>query len=138
MTIENAINYALRIIKPVLEGKASVAEVKREAEEAYVKEIHKELDNMVWATGGCNSWYKMGSGATGQKKGWNGMTYPWWSGHYWYRCLFPAWKDWEYSVSECEQCHCVLMLINTCREHLPTQLLSRSRDYPCGLQHPSR
>ncbi|KAK0649535.1 monooxygenase [Cercophora newfieldiana] len=97
MTIENAINYALRIIKPLLEGKASIAEVKREAEEVYVKEIHAKLDKMVWATGGCNSWYKMESGVNGNKKGWNGMTYPWWSGHYWYRCLFPVWKDWEYS-----------------------------------------
>jgi hypothetical protein len=98
MTIENAINYSLRVIKPLLEGRAGVAEVKREAEEAYVKEIHGELDKMVWATGGCNSWYKMGSDATGTKKGWNGMTYPWWSGHYWWRCLFPVWKDWEYRV----------------------------------------
>ncbi|KAK4452006.1 hypothetical protein QBC34DRAFT_320988 [Podospora aff. communis PSN243] len=97
MTIENAVNYSLRVIKPLLEGRAGVAEVKREAEEAYVKEIHQELDKMVWATGGCNSWYKMESGATGTKKGWNGMTYPWWSGHYWWRCLFPVWKDWEYS-----------------------------------------
>ncbi|KAK0611210.1 hypothetical protein B0T14DRAFT_488027 [Immersiella caudata] len=97
MIIENAINYALRIIKPLLEGKAGVAEVKRDAEEAYVKEIHAELNKMVWATGGCNSWYKMGSDATGTKTGWNGMTYPWWSGHYWWCCLFPVWKDWEYS-----------------------------------------
>jgi hypothetical protein len=100
MVIENSINYALRIIKPVLEGKASVAEVKREAEEAYVEEVHKELDTMVWASGGCNAWYRMESEVNGKKRGWNGMTYPWWSGHHWYACLFPVWSDWQYRVSQ--------------------------------------
>jgi len=92
MAIENAVNYSLRVIKPVLDGKASVAEVKRSAEESYAKRIQDALQHTVWMTG-CNSWYIRGQGG----KIWNGSTYPWAQSRYWYECLFPVWKDWEFS-----------------------------------------
>lgn len=94
MSIENGINYALRVLKPVLEGKASVACVKRSAEESYVDRLQAALQKTVWTTG-CNSWYVRGPGG----KIWNGMTYPWSQAYYWYESLFPVWRDWEYSVS---------------------------------------
>jgi len=93
MAIENGINYALRVLKPVLDGQASIACVKREAEEAYFQRIQAALKNMVWT--GCNNWYSRGPGG----KVFNGSTYPWSQAYYWYTCLFPVWKDWEYSVS---------------------------------------
>jgi len=99
--IENSINYALRIIRPLLEGKASVAEVKRSAEEAHVSKVHKAIKEMVWSTGGCKSWYTRPTATSGgEKQVWNGTTYPWWSGRFWCDCLFPVWGDWEYTVSE--------------------------------------
>jgi len=99
MAIENAINYALRIIRPALQGKVSTVEVRRDAEEAFVKKVHTALEDMVWATGGSGNWYTKVTEKEGKKSTWNGMTYPWWQGHYWYHCLFPVWKDWQYGVS---------------------------------------
>lgn len=94
MVIENGINYALRVLRPVLEGRASIACVKRSAEEAYVNRIQAALQNTVWMTG-CNSWYIRGAGG----KIWNGMSYPWTQASVWYDSLFPVWRDWEYTVS---------------------------------------
>ncbi|KAB5578092.1 hypothetical protein GE09DRAFT_1168778 [Coniochaeta sp. 2T2.1] len=95
MAAENTINYALRIIKPILDGKASVAEVKLEAEKAYVEKVQTALRQTVFASG-CNSWY-FGRGEGGEGNGWNGTTYPWTQAHFWRRSLFPVWRDWEFS-----------------------------------------
>lgn len=110
MAIENAINYGLRVLKPCIEGQASVADVRREAEEAYVDDLQGALQNTVWSSG-CSSWYINGSVAG---KTWNAMSYPYSQGHFWYRCPFPKWSDWEYSVS----CRAVLR---------PVQLLTCHR-----------
>jgi hypothetical protein len=32
-------------------------------------------------------------------KEWNAMAYPWAQSHFWYRSLFPVWKDWDIKVS---------------------------------------
>ncbi|KAK3348637.1 hypothetical protein B0T25DRAFT_569316 [Lasiosphaeria hispida] len=53
----NAISYSLRVIRPVLEGKASVVDLERSVEEAYVENIQKTLNKTNWSSGGCNSWY---------------------------------------------------------------------------------
>ncbi|KAJ4398860.1 hypothetical protein N0V85_006175 [Neurospora sp. IMI 360204] len=90
---ENAINYSLRIIEPLLKGKGSVAEVKREAEEKYVQWVHSALQDTVFSTG-CTSWYNR---AVDGKKPRNAAAYPWSQAHYWYSCLFPSWKDWRFS-----------------------------------------
>ncbi|KAL2138869.1 hypothetical protein VTI28DRAFT_6089 [Corynascus sepedonium] len=92
MAIENAVNYSLRVLRPVLEGRASVASLKRSAEEAYANRIQSALKETVWMSG-CNNWYIRGPGG----KVWNGMTYPWSQARYWYESLFPQWQDWEYS-----------------------------------------
>ncbi|PLN86438.1 monooxygenase [Aspergillus taichungensis] len=90
MASENAINYAMRVLKPVLKGEADYVEVKQEAEDAYVHNIQVALQNTVWNTG-CSSWYV-------GPNNWNSMTYPWSQTHYWYRCLFPTWSDWIVKV----------------------------------------
>lgn len=95
MASENAVNYALRIIKPILDGRATAADVKPEAEKRYVQSLQGALHKTVWYAG-CVNWYLR---AAPGRKAWNAMTYPWSQAHFWYRCLFPVWKDWEYSVS---------------------------------------
>lgn len=94
MAAENSINYALRVIKPVLDGDASAADVKPEAEQRYVDRIQAELQQTVWNSG-CQSWY--GKDTPGGRK-WFSISYPWTQAHFWYRSLFPVWSDWQYSV----------------------------------------
>lgn len=95
MASENSCNYALRVIKPLLEGRGTVAEVSHDAEKEYVGRIQDALSKTVLATG-CGSWYvkKLDNG-----RQWNATIYPWSSAHYWYRSLFPVWKDWQFRVS---------------------------------------
>ncbi|POR39696.1 Uncharacterized protein TPAR_00120 [Tolypocladium paradoxum] len=93
MAIENAINYALRVIKPVIDGDATTAEVKREAEIQYSQQMQEDLHKTVW-WGGCANWYNT-KGRSGKQ--WNAMTYPHSQMHYWYKCLFPTYGDWNYT-----------------------------------------
>jgi len=95
MAIENSINYALRVIGPVLEGEASAAEVKAGAEREYVERVQTALEGTVFASG-CTSWYVE---ENGEGRRWNSATYPWSQGYFWWRSLFPVWRDWTYSVS---------------------------------------
>lgn len=101
---ENAINYSLQFIKPILDGQVSSYEVKEEAERAWTQRVQDQLQKTVFRRGVCSSWYT----AT---DGWNSSTYPsvplvlsfptfanWTSSytqiHYWLRCTFPLWHDW--------------------------------------------
>lgn len=96
MASENSVNYALRVIRPVLEGRASIADVKFEAEKKYSERIQEALQTTVWNT--CQSWYVRDAN-NGSGKTWNAMSYPWSQAHFWYRSVFPVWSDWEYRVS---------------------------------------
>ena len=95
---ENTVNYALRILGPILTDgtKGSVVEVKRSAEEADVRRLQEDLSKTVYFSG-CQSWYIH---EKGDGKRWNGTTYPYSQGWFWYRCLVPRWGDWEFSVSD--------------------------------------
>jgi cation diffusion facilitator CzcD-associated flavoprotein CzcO len=97
MAAENSVNYALRVIRPVLEGRASIANLKWNAEEEYSDRMQEALRNTVWNSG-CQSWYVKKDGDTNNQT-WNAMSYPWSQGHFWYRSLFPIWSDWEFRVS---------------------------------------
>ncbi|KAL0939375.1 monooxygenase [Colletotrichum truncatum] len=94
MALENATNYALRVLKPVLEGHASIATVKGDAEERFVNEMQTALQKTVWNTG-CGSWYTRHLDDGSNR--WNAMSYPYSQGEFWYRSLFPVWSDWEYT-----------------------------------------
>lgn len=91
MATENSVNYALRIIQPLLGSKTGVAELKRQAEEDYVYQIQSDLSKTVWNSG-CQSWYVRPTNKGG--KAWNAMSYPYSQAHYWYRSMFVAWHDW--------------------------------------------
>lgn len=92
---ENSINFALRIIRPLLEGKGTVVEVTREAEQDYVDRLQEDMQKTVWFTG-CTSWYLKD---TKDGKKWNGSTWPYSQAYFWYRCLFPNFADLKISVS---------------------------------------
>lgn len=97
MAAENNINYALRVIKPVLDGEAQFAEVRRDAEERYSREMQAALKNTVWFSG-CHSWYNK-EDADGNK--WNAMTYPKFQPQFWWESMFPVYSDWIYEVGTC-------------------------------------
>ncbi|KAF5613349.1 ACB 4-hydroxyacetophenone monooxygenase [Fusarium sp. NRRL 25303] len=54
MAIENSVNFALRILKPVLSSPNGVVELDRDAEERYVNRIQDDLSKTVWNSG-CQS-----------------------------------------------------------------------------------
>jgi hypothetical protein len=87
MASENMIEYSLHFIRPLLKGDVEKVEVKREAEEAYTKDIQNSLKNTVFMSGGCRSWY--------YTDGWNSTVLPYSQIWYWYRCMFPRWRDWD-------------------------------------------
>ncbi|KAJ5134039.1 uncharacterized protein N7443_004334 [Penicillium atrosanguineum] len=85
---ENAVNYSLNFIKPILEGKVSSYEIKEEAERAWTKQVQDQLQKTVFRRGVCSSWYITADG-------WNSSTYPFSQIHYWLRCSFPVWRHWS-------------------------------------------
>lgn len=66
---ENAVNYSLKFIEPILKGKVSSYEVKEEAERAWTKQVQNQLQKTVFRRGVCSSWYIT-------EGGWNSSTYP--------------------------------------------------------------
>jgi cation diffusion facilitator CzcD-associated flavoprotein CzcO len=66
---ENAVNYSLKFIKPILNGQVSSYEVKEEAELAWTKNVQDQLQKTVFRRGDCSSWYITADG-------WNSSTYP--------------------------------------------------------------
>ncbi|KAH7129271.1 hypothetical protein EDB81DRAFT_661866 [Dactylonectria macrodidyma] len=123
MAAENSINYAMRVLRPVLKDEASVAELKPDAEHRYVTQIQDDLSKTVWNSG-CQSWYIEGK-AGGRT--WNAMSYPYSQAHFWYRSLFPTWSDWEYSVSHPSE------IQNGADREIREQ--SRSDQYPCSVKY---
>jgi cation diffusion facilitator CzcD-associated flavoprotein CzcO len=103
--IENALNYILRLMRPIVEGHVSSWEVKAEACERWTTKIQEASQDSVWVNGGCQNWY-----VNGNK--WNGLIYPYvfptihssvhltrdicrFSQLYGTYCLmFPVWDDW--------------------------------------------
>ena len=57
--IETHVDYILRAMTRAGSG---TIEVRPEAQAAYNAEIQSQLKDTVWATGGCDSWYKRPDG----------------------------------------------------------------------------
>ncbi|CAI7628562.1 unnamed protein product [Penicillium manginii] len=51
MAAENSVNYALRVLKPILDGKVASMNLKQEAEDSYVYRVQEALHHMVWNAG---------------------------------------------------------------------------------------
>ncbi len=60
--IESQMSYIMNCIENLKKRNKQVIEVTADAEEKYTTHIHQEMTRTVWATGGCNSWYKSKSG----------------------------------------------------------------------------
>ncbi|KAF9776401.1 hypothetical protein IL306_005421 [Fusarium sp. DS 682] len=95
MAIENTVNFALRILKPVLGSPEGVVELDMDAEKRYANRIQDDLSKTVWSSG-CQSWYIQSNSHNSQT--WNAMLYPYSQGYLWYRSLFPVWRDWKITV----------------------------------------
>lgn len=65
---ENAVQYSLKFMKPILDGTVSTWEVKEEAEREWTEKVQNELKHTTFLSG-CTSWYT-------QANGWNSTTYP--------------------------------------------------------------
>ena len=59
--IESQLNHVTDALRVMRERGAAVAEVKREVQEAYNRELDAKLTGTVWNTG-CSSWYLDDSG----------------------------------------------------------------------------
>ncbi|OQD67603.1 hypothetical protein PENPOL_c003G04081 [Penicillium polonicum] len=84
---ENAVNYSLKFIKPILNGHVSSYEVMEGAEREWTRQVQDALQKSVFRRGACSSWYITADG-------WNSTTYPFTQLHYWLRCTFPVWRHW--------------------------------------------
>lgn len=60
--IESQVAYIAGAIGAMKARGSTLADVKPEVQRRYNEEIHGRLANMVWAKGGCASWYKTRSG----------------------------------------------------------------------------
>lgn len=69
LAIENQVQYSLKFISKILNGDATIVEVKKSAEVAYTERIQAALKDMIWTQGGCTSFYTM-------ENGWNPTVYP--------------------------------------------------------------
>jgi hypothetical protein len=47
----SSVNYALRVLKPILDGKVASMNLKQEAEDSYVYRVQEALHHMVWNAG---------------------------------------------------------------------------------------
>ena len=64
---ENMVEYNLKLIKKILRGDITIAEVKKESEMAWTKIVQERNKRSVF-NAGCQNWY--------QRDGWNGTSYP--------------------------------------------------------------
>ena len=86
-SIETVIDLVIKLVRPVLNGKAATVSVKPEYEKAYSKAMQEGLSNRVWADCKCvlaRFPYFTGHVLTGVHRsfyrdasGWNFATYPW-------------------------------------------------------------
>lgn len=66
---ENAVNYSMNFIKPILDGDVSTCEITENAERAWTDKVQDGLQGTVFRRGACTSWYQT-------EGGWNSSTYP--------------------------------------------------------------
>lgn len=85
---ECQINFACRLLRPVLKGGAECIMVKPEAQRRDLRWVHEKLKGLVFNSG-CRSWWM--DPTTGK----NTFIYPDPMFMYWLRTIFPRWSDFE-------------------------------------------
>ncbi|KAF5648423.1 monooxygenase [Fusarium tjaetaba] len=88
-TTECQINYTMRVLRPILKGKADIVEVTPEAEKKDIDRVQEKAKRLVWATG-CTSWF------IDEKTNRNTIMFPDWQFKFWLRSIFVAWNDLQY------------------------------------------
>ncbi|KAL8739066.1 MAG: hypothetical protein Q9181_000248 [Wetmoreana brouardii] len=83
---ENMVEYNIKLIKKILRGDVTTAEIKKDAEVAWTKKVQDRLSRTVF-NAGCHNWY--------QADGWNSTGYPYSQIDFTFRCMFPKWNDWD-------------------------------------------
>ncbi|KAK5360248.1 hypothetical protein LTR20_004221 [Exophiala xenobiotica] len=82
---ETQVNYTIRtLMKPLLDRRATIIEVKQAAEDRETQAIHQGLQKTVFS-GDCSNWY---IGAHGR----NAASWPGRAISFWWRTWFPDWK----------------------------------------------
>lgn len=74
--IESQINYVLSLLRPMLRGEFSQADVRQSAQDEFNEKIQSELKGAVWSSGGCQSWYLDANGVN--RTIWPGFTWNYW------------------------------------------------------------
>ena len=55
--IEAQVNYVMQALRAMERGNVGELEVRADVQEAYNRELDRQLENSVWNSGGCASWY---------------------------------------------------------------------------------
>ncbi|PLN82607.1 FAD/NAD(P)-binding domain-containing protein [Aspergillus taichungensis] len=93
-TVETYVDLIIRVIGPVLAGRASSVEVKRSSEERFNEQLRAGLKKTILENA-CRSWY---IDPTSEK---NWFIYPWNSLNMWLSTHWGISGDWIYQVSIC-------------------------------------
>ncbi|KAH8691365.1 monooxygenase [Talaromyces proteolyticus] len=87
---ETQVDYTIKsLFKPLLDGRATIIEVKQAAEDRTTNAIHRELNNTVFA-GDCSNWYIGNFGR-------NAASWPGLARSYWAATYFPDWSAFNMS-----------------------------------------
>jgi len=79
---EVQVEYIARtLVTPIIDGRASVVEVKETAEDQWVNSVHSQLNGSVFAAG-CSNWYI-------NEYGRNAASWPGYASRYWWETLKP-------------------------------------------------
>lgn len=76
--IEAQVRYIMDALRQMRARRAAVIEVRREAQDAFTREMHSRMEHSVWEHGGCQSWYL-------DSRGRNTLLWPSYSADYWWR-----------------------------------------------------
>jgi cation diffusion facilitator CzcD-associated flavoprotein CzcO len=87
---EHQVEYILKCIRPLREGKATAIVPKAEAAQAFHKLLLEATQNTVWVTG-CNSWYLDEEGVP--------IAWPWSAKHFHKALRRPIFDDYELRVA---------------------------------------
>ncbi|WP_031465580.1 flavin-containing monooxygenase [Sciscionella sediminilitoris] len=74
--IEQQMRYVGEAIQLVDKGKAGAIEVRKSVQDRFNQDVQQQLENGVWSTGGCTSWYLDSKGVN--RTVWPGFTFNYW------------------------------------------------------------
>ncbi|KAL4940871.1 hypothetical protein BDV06DRAFT_213134 [Aspergillus oleicola] len=89
--IESYTNLILRVIRPIIQNRASTVEVKASSEAAYNERLHAAINKTVF-TDSCGSYFN------DTRTGRNWFIYPWSSGWMWFSTHVMGLSDWSYDA----------------------------------------